>query len=65
MPSTAKLLPHVTALVGRVGLVRAARVLGVGREALARLLAGQPVRAGTLALVEQNLPDPPSEQPAA
>jgi hypothetical protein len=32
-----------------------ARALGLGREAVARLAAGIPVRAGTVALAEQNL----------
>jgi hypothetical protein len=33
-----------------------ARALGLGREAVARLAAGIPVRAGTVALAERNLP---------
>jgi hypothetical protein len=32
-----------------------AKALGLGREAVARLAAGIPVRAGTVALAEQNL----------
>ena len=41
--------------VKRVGLVRAAANLHVGREALTRILAGLPVRAGTLALLREGI----------
>lgn len=65
MTPTTSLLGTVAALVARVGFVNAARTLGIGREALARVLAGQPVRAGTLALIERNLGTSPPARPAA
>lgn len=42
---------RVAALVGELGERLAAERLGVGRATLTRLVAGLPVRAGTLALV--------------
>lgn len=38
------------------GVLPTAALLGTNRESLLRLLAGLPVRAGTLALIRQNLP---------
>ena len=49
-------LPALRATVATLGTLPAAARLGVNRESLLRLLAGLPVRAGTLALIRQNLP---------
>lgn len=43
------------ALVSRDGMYRTARRLQITRESLARILAGQPVRRGTIAQVERAL----------
>ena len=59
-------LPALRATVAAVGTLPTAALLGTNRESLLRLLAGLPVRAGTLALIRQNLPllaqatDPPT-----
>ena len=42
-------------LVDNVGEVRALAIVNVSREALARALAGLPVRRGTLSLVRSGL----------
>lgn len=45
----------VREVVDKSGLASAAKSLGVSREAITRVLADLPVRAGTAALIEQNL----------
>ena len=45
----------VRALVDSVGVGQAAVVLGIGREATARIAAGLGVRRGTLLLAERSL----------
>jgi hypothetical protein len=61
MATTGTVLPgpeviqRVAAEVGRVGTARASKVLGLGRESVARIVAGLPVRAGTLALLRERL----------
>lgn len=49
------LVARVRALDQEHGTVKAAALLGVGRETLARILAGLGVRRGSLALVEAGL----------
>lgn len=49
------LVARVRALDREHGTARAAALLGVGRETIARLLAGLGVRRGTIALVEAAL----------
>lgn len=46
---------RVDLLLNVAGTPEAVKKLGVSREALARLAAGLPVRAGTIALVEKAL----------
>lgn len=49
---------HIEAIRASIairGTLPTAALLGVNRESVIRLLAGLPVRAGTLALVRQNL----------
>lgn len=48
-------LSALRATVAALGTLPAAARLGVNRESLLRLLAGLPVRRGTLALIHQNL----------
>jgi hypothetical protein len=56
MPVAAESLRRRVELVLDVaGTPGAVKQLGVSREALARLVAGLPVRAGTIALVEKGL----------
>ncbi len=50
-----ELVAHVAALIAKLGVMRAARDLGIGRESLARLAGGLHVRAGTIALAERSL----------
>lgn len=42
---------HASGLVARLGVPQAARELGLSPDALARIIAGLPGRAGTVALV--------------
>ena len=51
----AELREAATRLVMRHGEVAASRELQISRSALLRLIAGLPVRRGTLALAEQQL----------
>lgn len=46
---------QVTALVREAGEAATVRHLGISRLALARVVAGLPVRAGTIALVREAL----------
>jgi hypothetical protein len=50
-----EIVSRVALQARRLGDSRAARELGVGREALARVIAGLPVRAGTLAMIRERL----------
>jgi hypothetical protein len=45
----------VAAEVARLGGTRASKALRISRETLARVLAGLPVRPGTLALLREEL----------
>jgi hypothetical protein len=56
-PPPKRLRDRCMVYVRAVGLKRAVETLGVSKEALKNLLAEQPVRAGTVAVVEKNLPD--------
>jgi hypothetical protein len=51
------LVQLVTAEVARIGATRASKTLGIGVEAILRIVAGLPVRAGTLALLRERLGD--------
>jgi len=66
-PPPANIVRAASRLAAELGAVPAARALGVSREALARLAAGLPVRAGTIALAERALARsaPPSSSPPA
>lgn len=60
-----ELVARIQKLVELVGMVRASRDLGIGREALARLAGGLRVRAGTISLAEQAIAaSAPSPAPA-
>jgi hypothetical protein len=50
-----KLAERVRELALRVGFSKASKLLGCHREAVARIIAKMPVRAGTIVLVEQSL----------
>jgi hypothetical protein len=50
-----ELQAQVTEVVRTLGDAEASRRLGISRVALLRLLAGMPVRAGTLALAREGL----------
>ncbi len=52
---TKKVQAAVKALVTKYKIAEVARRLGVSRESVTRIVAGMPVRAGTLALVESKL----------
>jgi hypothetical protein len=58
-PGTAQADTHVIqavhAQVGRLGVPAASKALGLGRETVIRILAGLPVRPGTLALLRERL----------
>ncbi len=54
-PTTPLDLPALRATVALRGVLPTAALLGTNRESLLRLLAGLPVRRGTLALIHQNL----------
>lgn len=54
-PAPVDVQKRVSELVGRIGIVKAAHALGIGREAVTRIVAGLGVRAGTVAQVEQTL----------
>lgn len=55
----------VTALLARVGLVRAQQILGLDRHTLDRVRGGLPVHRGTLMCVRAGLaqPTPPERAP--
>lgn len=55
-PPTKKLRNRVLEYVNKVGFGAAVKELGISKEALKNLLAEQPVRVGTIAVVEKNLP---------
>lgn len=55
MNETTSLAARVKALADREGVSAAARILGVSREAVARLAGGLDVRRGTVALAEKGL----------
>ena len=56
MTTTAPIdIPALRAAVATLGTLPTAALLGTNRESLLRLLAGIPVRAGTLALIRQNI----------
>jgi hypothetical protein len=46
---------RVSKLLRRIGTVRATKMLGVSREAVARIAAGLELRPGTLSLVRERL----------
>lgn len=46
---------HVAARVAEIGVVEAAKELGIGREAVTRIVGGLGVRAGTIASVRAAL----------
>lgn len=52
---TADELAKLRELVERTSLAPAARTLRVGREAVVRVLAGLPVRAGSVSLIRAGL----------
>lgn len=61
---------RVRSLVDRVGVNKASKMLGLGKEPTVRIVAGLDVRAGTLALAERSLEgverasaSPPSQPP--
>ena len=45
----------IRAMIFKRGAVKTAEDLGIGREAVLRLVGGIPVRAGTLSMVVQKL----------
>jgi hypothetical protein len=51
----AEVLARLRAMVEQHGVSGAAKRLGVGREAVARVLAGVEVRAGSMALLRERL----------
>lgn len=55
MPVPEELQLYVKELVARVGEANASKQLEVSRPTIPRLVAGLPVRAGTLALVKISL----------
>jgi hypothetical protein len=46
---------QVFAMVEQEGVKHVSKAIGVGSDALARYLAGLPVRAGTVSLIEQRV----------
>jgi hypothetical protein len=53
----------VTALIRRVGLMRAQRILGIGRHTMDRVRGGLPVHRGTMMCVRAGLAQSTPSEP--
>lgn len=54
-PAPKDVQQHVRELVARSSVVKVANDLGIGREAVSRIVAGHGVRAGTIELVRTKM----------